>query len=31
MPEVPGENVVQMFRTAREYGNYPINGLEGEG
>ena len=24
MPEVPGENVVQMFRTAREYGNYPI-------
>ncbi len=31
MPEVPGENVVQMFRTAREYGNYPINGLESAG
>ncbi|MFC1799184.1 uroporphyrinogen decarboxylase family protein [Thermodesulfobacteriota bacterium] len=24
MPEVPGENVVQMFRSARECGNYPI-------
>jgi uroporphyrinogen decarboxylase len=24
MPEVPGENVVQMFRSARKYGSYPI-------
>jgi uroporphyrinogen decarboxylase len=28
MPEVPGENVVQMFRTAREYGNYPIGSMD---
>lgn len=28
MPEVPGENVVQMFRTARECGNYPIGNID---
>jgi uroporphyrinogen decarboxylase len=28
MPEVPGENVVQMFRTAREYGTYPIGNMD---
>jgi len=25
VPEVPGENVVQMFRAARQFGNYPID------
>jgi len=29
MPEVPGENVVQMFRTAKEYGRYPIGTSRG--
>ena len=26
MPEVPGENVVKMFHSAKEYGSYPISG-----
>jgi len=28
MPEVPGENVVRMFRTARKCGNYPIGNID---
>ena len=26
LPEVTGENVVQMYRAARQYGDYPISG-----
>jgi uroporphyrinogen decarboxylase len=25
LPEVAGENIIEMFRSAREYGKYPIS------